>query len=96
VTTAIRNAVTGEPIPPRRDPEIFYKAVLEACRQDVVWRSRSAEWCRRNGGDAMDYLWAVLKPARDAGNMPTFPNVASAAAFAFAQPAPPVEWKDQT
>ena len=92
----LRNAVTGEPIPPLRDPTIFYRAVLERCLQDIVFKSRAQQWCRRNGGtDPMDFLWWVLKPARDAGSLPLFPNVGSAAAFALAEPDRPDEWKDE-
>ena len=93
----LRNAVTGEAIPPRRDPTIFYRAVLDGCLNDIVFKSRAQQWCRRHGGsDPMDFLWWVLKPARDSGKMPTFPNVGTAVAFALAVPHRPDHWKDET
>lgn len=93
----LRNAVTGEEIPGRVDPTIFYRGVLEGCLKDTVFRSRCGQWMREHPGcDGLDYLWATLKPARDGGEMPRFANTASAVAFALAQPSPPTPWKDQT
>lgn len=94
----MRSAVTGEPIPPRVNPEIFYEAVLERCMQDVVFASRSGQWRKRTGNydDRFAFLWWVLKPARDGGTLPRFASAAEAAAFALAMPHRPDEWKDET
>lgn len=85
----LRNATTGALLPPLQDPTIFYRGVLEGCLNDTVFRSRCAQWMREHrGSDAMDFLWAVLRHARNEGALPTFPNVGSAVAFALAQPVP--------
>lgn len=96
MTTAIRNAVTGEAIPPRQDPELFYKMVAERCWNDVVFRSRYSTWARDNPrADLVEFVFAILKADRDSGTPRTFANVAEAAAFVLVQPSPPVQWKDE-
>lgn len=86
----MRNAVTGEAIPPRSDPEIFYRIVAERCwLTDVIFRSRYSTFAHANpGATLVDYIFAVLKPDRDSGVPRTFANVAEAAAFILAQPVP--------
>lgn len=85
----MRNAVTGEPIPPRLDPVLFQQMVLERCLNDVVFRSRCGQWMReRHCTDALEYLHACLKADKDSGVPRTFANVGEAAAFVLAQQAP--------
>lgn len=93
----MRNAVTGEEIPPRVDPTLFYQLVLEGALADIVFKSRCSTWMREHpGSDALDFLWAVLAPARNGDNPLRFTSVSNAVAFVLAQPSPPLQWKDQT
>lgn len=83
----VRSAGDDTVPPPLRNPDAFDRALVAACMIDVVFRSRAAEFASANpGATASDYIYALTKPFRDAGTMPTFQNVAAHAAFVLALP----------
>lgn len=70
-------------LPPRGpDTDTRYRMLLAACLKSTVFRSQLDSWCRQHPSkDSIDYLDAIQKPYRDAGAMPSFPNLASYAAW---------------
>ncbi len=87
-----RSAGDDTPAPPLRDPEAFARTLLSACNADTVFRSRRAQWIAAHPfGEVsgLDFLNAVLAPARNAGTLPTsFPNFASHVAYVLSLPYP--------
>lgn len=88
--------VSDIPIPKLRDGERLFKSLYASCSLDTVFNSRRQQWCAANPGkDGLDYLYAVLKPSRDAGTLPaSFANLAAYTAFVLGLPSPPTEWSE--
>ncbi len=89
-----RNRSAGDDsVPPdNRDPERYARSLLHACNADTIFRSRRAQWINAHPFgevDGLDFLHAVLAPARNAGTLPaSFPNFASHVAYVLSLPTP--------
>lgn len=82
---------SGLEVPGLRDPEKFARELLAACNADMVFRSRRAQWIAAHPYEVsgLDFLQAVLAPARNAGTLPSsFPNFASHLAYVLGLPYP--------
>lgn len=92
----MRNAVTGEEIPPLRDPDLIRRLAHEACMADTIYRSRCRTYLDANEGkDSLDFWDFIQKPYRDAGTMPTgFTSLNNYVAWILTLPEPQ-HWKDQ-
>ncbi len=84
--------VNDIPLPPLRDVEAFNRRLLHACNADTIFRSRRAQWIAAHPFgqvDGLDFLHAVMAPARNAGTLPaSFPNFNSHVAYVLSLPTP--------
>ncbi len=79
-------------LPKLRDAEAYNRRLLHACNADTIFRSRRAQWVNAHPFGTvtgLDFLQAVLAPARNAGTTPeSFPNFNSHVAWVLSLPTP--------
>jgi hypothetical protein len=92
----IRNAVTGEPLPPLRNADAIRVMAHDQCMRDTIYRSRCRTWLDNNpGSDSLDFFDFIQKGHRDAGSMPDgFASLTQYVAWILELPEPK-QWKDQ-
>lgn len=79
----MRNAVTGEFIPPGRPATQAWTAAMAILGNNAVFRSQAQLWCHQNNEPfSIDtYAYQLTKPYRDSGQRIAFNNAAEMAAW---------------